>query len=142
MLAATNPRNVKNKDIMLFNEHDSEIKFILFLLFILIIGICYIIKITTKYYSFCKYLDHIKTETFSKIVFILHLTITVMSTLLLSNYFKKYQFYNGIIKQNLILEYFAFIFLFIALLIIFGICLNLIFCENITIKNERKIGSR
>ncbi|MNR03530.1 hypothetical protein D3C85_1194270 [compost metagenome] len=127
---------------MLFNEHDSEIKFILFLLFILMIGICYIIKITTKYYSFCKYLDHIKTETFSKIVFILHLTITVMSTLLLSNYLEKHQFYNGIIKQNPILEYFALIFLFIALLITFGICLNLIFCENITIKNERKIGSR
>jgi membrane protease YdiL (CAAX protease family) len=127
---------------MLFNEHDSEIKFILFLLFVLMIGICYIIKITTKYYSFCKYLDHIKSETFSKIVFILHLTVTVMSTLLLSNFLEKYQFYNGIIKQNPILEYFALIFLFIALLITFGICLNLIFCENITIKNERKIGSR
>lgn len=127
---------------MLFNKHDFEIKTILFVLSLLIICISFIIKTITKS-SFCKYLDFIKPEFFSKIIFVLHWTISAVLSLLFSNHLDKYFFYNNIIKQNRIWEYIILIFLFITLLIISNICLNLFFChKNTTLKKEHKNGSQ
>ncbi|WP_281635795.1 hypothetical protein [Flavobacterium marginilacus] len=126
---------------MRFNEQDSEVRLGLFVLLMLIIGICFMIKIINKYYSFYRYLEYIKSESFSKIIFILHLTITVVSALLLSNYLGKYNFYNDIIKQSQIWDYITLLFLFIFFLLAYGICLNFIFCEKEMQKNEHKIGN-
>ena len=127
---------------MLYNEHNYKIKLILFVLAVFLICIIYIVKITAKYYSFCKYLDYINSDFFSKIVLIIHIIFTVISTLQLSNFFKKDELYKDIFNHNPALEYIILMPLFTVLFIVFGIGLNLIFCEKKIFKNENKNTSK
>jgi len=120
---------------MLFNKYGFEIKSVLFVLSLIIICIGLIIK-TIGRTSLCKYLNYIKSESFSKMIFVIHLTISSAIALLLSNCLDIFIFYNTIIKQNRVWEYIILIFLFVTLFIISNICLNLIFCnKNRTTKN-------
>lgn len=114
---------------MTFN-HDPRIRFFLFVIAVLIIGLSYLIKILSEHFLY-KYLDSFKSKFTINVLVGLHWTISVALACILPEYLAKYNFFKNIFDDSEIWMSLTMLCLFFISLIVVGAILNLTFCRQI-----------